>query len=720
MLMGPILKKMKRITGDNEPIRTPATTKPTRTLHETVLKNFNRTPSGKIYEKDIKDIYSMMLLCLRLQESNGSKRRLNYFFKNHAFTFHVNDAVQALNDLTVSIDLSRVTTVISYSIKPELGTALVKKFFAAKLLHCPTDRTRSKPKQGVLLQPTPKGVALLEDFYRNIGGTREKVPEILLSTLNSMELFKFERDPITDKILYSDYLLQLFFKKLVGKYPNVWSPHDKPDKLPNIETKLDLNDNNDFCPRSADKVNINLQHILEGVAIETTSNDDNFSDSCNSRKFTTCDHNCHSPLHHRYFTNPDSDSHVQYYVSDSGIKFHRNKIFTNHNGEKVAIKYCISGKALCQWICDCTDILNISHAIKICDLLLTARYFSPITLYPSNAAIDRFAPSRDSFYILTKTGLDVLEWNIDSDVMERNPSYLLGNEEHQSQNAVYLPDVMGDLQEQSCKQNYDTSTMSLKESLKDPGTRYLFKKHLESEFCAENLEAYLQLKQFGKRMKVLDRLLSLKSLDNLETSKSLDIQINQLVDASLALVYKIYFTYFSSDAPFLLNVDYNLKKQISGILVKSENSANLREGERGSFPIEHSPAFSEFVDREDKLDSNSDLPASISLDENPFATPPPSLHSSACDPCKFGDELEIQFELSETHTYAENKGDLLYSSSNLSSVFGERLSRLLDLLLQISVLYNQASVDIFRLMEIDSFPKFLKSNMHDELWSQNS
>lgn len=719
MLMGPILKTIKRSTSDNEHSRAPVTTKPTRTLHEAVLKNFNRTPSGKIYEKDIKDIYSMMLLCLRLREYNVPKRRLNYFFKNHPFTFHVNDAVEALNNLTVSIDLSRVTTVISYSIKPELGTALVKKFFAAKLLHCPTDRTRSKPKQGVLLQPTPKGVALLEDFYRNIGGTREKAPEILLSTLNSMELFKFERDPITDKILYSEYLLQLFFKKLVGKYPHVWSPHDKPDKLPNAETKLDLNDNYDFCPMSADMVHANLQNILEGVAMNAASDDDGFSDPGSLRQLATSDHNFHSPLHHRYFTNPDSDSHVQYYVSDSGIKFHKDKIFTNHNGEKVAIKYSISGKALCQWICDCTDILNMSHAIKICDLLLTSKYFSPVTLYPSSAAMDRFVPSRDSFYILTKIGLNVLEWTTDSDVMELDSSYLCDNDEGPSQNAVFLPDVMGDLQEQSSKPGHDTITMSLKESLKDPGSRYLFKKHLESEFCAENLEAYLQLKQFGKRMKVLDRLLGLKISDNLKTNKSLDNQINQLADASLALVYKIYFTYFSSDAPFLLNVDYNLKKQISEILVKSGNPGQLREGKRTSFRIDHQTALSQFVDKEKNLDSKSDLPASISLDENPFATPPPSLHSSACAPCKSGDKTGFQIESSETHTYANDKGDLLCSSSDLSSIFGERLSHLLNLLLQISALYNQASVDIFRLMEIDSFPKFLKSNVH-ELWSENS
>ena len=64
---------------------------------------------------------------------------------------------------------------------------------------------------------------------------REEFPEVLLAhDFNTMELFNFDRDTRSDRILYSEYLLYLLFNLMMGPEPNVWTPSNTQDALPSL------------------------------------------------------------------------------------------------------------------------------------------------------------------------------------------------------------------------------------------------------------------------------------------------------------------------------------------------------------------------------------------------------------------------------------------------------------------------------------------------------
>lgn len=682
-----------------------------KTLHETVLKNFNKTPSGKIYENELKDIYGMMLICLELKDTQGTRIRFNPLAKTYPYSFHIEDALEKMTHLEVKIELSKTTTTISYSIKPELGSALLTKFFNAKLLHSPADRTRSMPKNAVLLQPTPKGVAILQDFYKKIGGKREGIPPILLSNLNSMDLFKFDRDPISDKILYSDYFLQLIFVKLMSSSPNVWSPDKKADTLPSIDSKLDFNecfsDGFDFSMLGIDKATVNLQNLYpgcEGV---------NFWDSQSNGSSITVDEKDKksylvSPIHHRYFTNPESDSHVQYYVSNTGVRFHQNKIFRSSTGEDMNVNLCISGKAICQWLCDCTDVISIHHATEIADLLLKVKLLVPITLSPSNANHKRFQPDRSSFYVLGKQGLNIVHWmdikenELVNNIEEASADRLTYKELSSQSIESFIDNCMSkDLKSHS---NLRVPITTLQENLKDPGMRYLFKKHLEKEFCSENFEAYLQLKQFHKKITILSELLIFKRNCMKHTTKSIDCQIVQLANTCLGMAYHIYFTYLSSDSPFLLNINYNLKEQITRIMLNKSMVSSATQ-DYTKTPIQESFG--------DNCSASRGILDDIELEITPTS---PISSTSPVSSTKLNASSRETRIIGDTNI---KRQDIVYEEFDFQfkSPMEQNIRNTLNILVQVSAIFDATANHIYRLMEVDSFPKFLDSDIYQHATS---
>ncbi|KAK6457953.1 uncharacterized protein RJT20DRAFT_115287 [Scheffersomyces xylosifermentans] len=612
-----------------------------RTLHERVLTNFNKTPSGKIYDRDIKDVYSILIICLKLTETAmPSKAKLNPLNKYYPFSFFLDRAIDVMQKLNISIELTLTTTTISYCIKPELAQALIKKFYEAKLIHSVTDRTRSEPKSNVPLSPTPKGVAILQSYCRRIGMKNANLPPILKSNFNSMDLHKFDRDPITDKILYSEYLLQLLFVKLIGDQPNIWSTSNKPDPLPPIEEKLEIEEAFGFNFEGANHTelkNITQDHFGGLTIVDTVRN--------KPAQYVV------SPFYHRYFTNPESDAHVQYYVSRVGVR-HLSKNFFKYDGVDVIVEHCMSGKAICQWLCDCTDVMGPRQAKELGSLLIRANLIEPVMFHQFAIAEEKFVAERDYFYVLTKSGRRICNWGKSMDAQELLiPDTPLENValekliHTESDDSVFTDENSGVYTQENKSSNY----ILLKDILKDPGMRYLFKKHLEKEFCSENLDAYLQLKVYKKKINTLGKLLNHKKERPNEGGEKLDSQVNKLANVCLSLAYHIFFTYLSSDSPFILNIDYTLRAKITSIMVNHNYTKNME-------PLES---------------SNSE----------------PGLNSMTSK---------------SSNRENDEKKDI------------EKMEASLDNLVNITSIFQQISRHIYRLMEVDSYPKFLNSSIYRE------
>ncbi|CUM64644.1 uncharacterized protein PRCAT00002253001 [Priceomyces carsonii] len=670
-----------------------------KVLHETVQMNFNKTPGGKIYEEDLKNIYCALICGLNLNDNNDNKGRFNPLGRKlYLYSFTIEQALNTMKTLRLEVRLPRTTSTIFYKIKPDLGLALLRKFYDAKLLHSPADRTRSEPKKNVALQPTPKGVAMLQDFCYNIGMKGDQLPLILKSSFNSMELIKFDRDVITDKILYSDYFIHLLFIKMMGDERVIWTSSNAPDELPSLDVKTDLEESFGF--------DIGFREIETFVSLRgfdiarqessTNSSINNLADSKPIEKETV------SPFYHRYFTNPESDSHIQYYVS-KGVRFHKDIAF-KRDGEEIVLSYCLTGKSICQWLSDCTDIFSPNHAVEIASLLLKSKLLVPVMISPSISNLERVVNSRNAYYALSTMGENSVNWKrfgLNSSEDDLSNKFL---DEFNCEKLTPLNEDSFDVTEDPPDHpppysDKASSVVLLKEVLRDPGMRYLFKQHLKQEFCSENLEAYLKLKQYERQTVLLGKLLRTKKYGFHKGSENkLNKQIVKLTTICLSSAFHIYFTYISNDSPFVINIDYSLRERITSIMMFSNVSPS------SAIPLE--------VDTSSPDCQNYTLEP-LKHNRKIMLRPDPPLLSSRG--LKLKDVQEVtEPSVSISSDLEVRRQDATYNlhQEGPMSPTEVKITNNLDTLLQISSIFQDIIKHIYRLMEVDSFPKFLDGSLY--------
>lgn len=702
-------------------------------LHSRCLHydNLRRTPNGLIFTEDLKTVYSIFLICINLKSNpDESKGFLSGIFnKSYPYSFSMKTAIITMKHLEIKAS-SNVTCInLSYCIKEPLARYLLTTFMEAKLLHTPADRTRNEPKEKVLLQPTPKGVAILTKYCKDIG--LRKIPDILLSELNSITLFTFERSSITDSLIHSDKLLHILLIKIMGDGPNIWTPDMRPDKLPALsqllensndiftfehtveyfnEKFLEYPNQSSFSQLSTnDKNNMEQENGEHTIRANTLSNDNVnniFSHHNKANWFEQIpesildDPNRKSPLAHKYFTNPDSDAHVQYYASDTNLRLFYNKQFTNPN---INVKYCFTSKVLWQWLMDCTDIMYPREAIALSALFLKLGLICPIIGKPSNVKSGKFCISRCSFFTLSNIGWNLIHWNncykkcnegsklvtddIDKGCIDDKKNY---NEDETGSIGVHVKgkvveieiDSMGSFNtvqssvEETMNKDKNTELPNLEELLSDPGMRYLFRKHLEKEFCVENLDVYLMIKKFLKRMTILKKYIDdtgfksnykykQRSVHHQKIIATRDSALYQQANECLEMAFQIYSCFIMKGAPYQLNLDHKLREEISSVILSP-----------------HSP-MKEYFDTNERVvdDSNKD-------------------------------GLENRTNMSESESIDKSRDILTDLRSNQ---YHNKISSIILILKQLYPLFEEVGVIIYRLMEIDSLSKFYNSKEFEDL-----
>ncbi|KAG7194178.1 uncharacterized protein KQ657_004887 [Scheffersomyces spartinae] len=563
-------------------------------------------------EQDLKDIFSILLIKLDLKEVPIETSSMTSFLRKreYPYLFSADRALQVMQDLDLVIDLKKARTVFKYDINNQLGLDFLSRFYDAKLLHCPTDRTRMELKLGLTVQPTPKGVAILVNFLSRSGIELTRWPSITFSSLNTMELFYFDRRGASDKILYSNYLLYLVFVRLMGNKLHIWSPRSAPQLVyyPCLANAGYLTDRLLSVSTDGEEVVEEDEDIFDGLGEgglkipkaefhsyfhfgATEDSLDSSSSSSEGSKKTLNLLDSHSkpdpnkkqnqsnrttihgsftvsPFHHRYFTNPESDSHIQYYVSNTGVRLFEDKWFQNEHGKTLKSNVCVSGKAICQWLCDCTDIMYPRQAGDVAELLVRAKLLKPISL-PSTSSRERskhVMDDRNALYCLTDFGMRTVQWQTTKLELE---------EVTDDFTSLALSLIIKGRPESTTKivPKYVTETLkTLEDIMKDPGMRHLFKKHLEAEYCCENLDAYYELKRLEKAVQSLHKMIN----EELNSDKNTMWDVINAANQCLALAYRIYFIYIASDAPFTLNIGHDSRISIDKILVESKELPYLQ------------------------------------------------------------------------------------------------------------------------------------------------
>lgn len=574
----------------------------------------------EINEQNFVAAFSILIIQLKLTVERPKKKHiLPQLSKSHAYSFKVSEAVSVMDNLSLKIDLGIIDNVLSFSFGTDLALSLLKKFFAGHLLHDPCSRTEATLHSHSLVQITPKGVAVLHNFCKSVGMKRQDMPEVVRSDFNTMKLFEFDRSSSTRRALYSKYLNHILISEMLGPLPNVWSPEAIPRPTPNLYEKEEL------------EYHLGSDHVM-------------FSGSV-AKPAATANQNTLSPFHHRYFSNPESDSHVQYYESVSGMRLFRDKVFAS-KGKDLYVEYSFSGKAFVQWLCDCTTLYSASEAVEFGQLMLHYGLIFPVTQFGDAGT---FTNHRDAYYTWNELEENLCRWSSATRTSK-------------------------DLRKSASVENEDSEPAKnhkkdvFKKLLADPGIRHLFRSHLEKEKCSENINAFLQLKEFQSVKRKLSSLMKHhnKSDDPLKKERLL-VAAEKLSSKCLGMASYLCSRYFSPDSTCNLNIDFGLQQEINRVIA-------LMKG--NSFP-------------ETPL-SDGDFAAYLKT---------PIMHE------------EMTFEL-KCETTKDQSGE---QTSLTSSEMGElskdhsSMTEVIEMLDKIDRVFGKIAYSVYRMMEVDSYPKFIQS-----------
>lgn len=558
--------------------------------------------SSDISERNFIAIFAILIRQLHLKDSRAENKpqeksylkKIEMFAKRPPpFSFEVSRAIGLMSDLKLDLKLKvshQVQGKIVYSVEPQTAYELLKKYFLCHLIHNPASRTAAcLTSQNTTVQITPKGTALVQKFYRDVGLSLDQMPEVIKSNFNTMRLLEFRRSKATGRALYSECFNHVLTSEMFGPAPHVWSPSAKHEASTEMQTKkLQAHE-----PGHAPALGINQHYLLTS-----------------SHSFVV-----ESPFYHRYFLNPESDCHVQYFESGSGVRVFRNRTGLD---SKTCIPYCFSGKAFVQWLMDCSTLYSVKEAMAIGQILLR---HGLIMLVSTRDAWDRFVPERDALYTLTSKAtcqwkfcadhhvkLPNRSWDgglensvmckvedvgrrnfdTDSDRTRSGSDTSVGSEkwgsaaESQSERQPeqvqsQRPDTWEKASDASCRGGSEKSAEhSLKALLLDPGLSHLFRKHLEKELCAENLDAYLQIDEFLQQ-KHQGKDLSDIFHNHPDACKREAVlkAARSLVRRRLLMALQLYGKYFSPDGPCTLNIGFDLQQQLDQVFEVGSPAAAL-------------------------------------------------------------------------------------------------------------------------------------------------
>lgn len=695
-------------------------------------KGFNYTPSGSIFTNDIKAVYSVFLISMKLKDQNSeTKGFFGSFSKKYPYSFSLDDAINRMKDFKISSSTNSTHVSISYQMNERLAKHLLGIFMSAKLIHCPADRTRSAPKEKVLLQPTPKGVAILKKFARDVG--LKVLPPVLSSSINSMELFTFERSSVSDSIIHSDYLIHILFLKLMGAEPNVWSPSNPSDLLPVLADLLECS-NDTFTFETMEIPNFGGDNS-NSDEVKSNPSIGSWSEQIPEDILLAKDRE--SLFAHKFFTNPDSDSHIQYYVSNSGIRLFKSKVFGDNN---IVVDYTFTTKAIWQWLMDCTDITYPQEAIAVAALFLKVGLIVPILLPPSETSRKKFTISRSSYFTLSKLGSDIVQWSDNSKGIKssqyKNLKIETPKEVTIDTGFVATGSVIITNEKKILSNNIDTfvgneifgTAPKLHDILRDPGMRYLFRLHLEKEFCVENLDSYIDIKKFLKKMTALRNILETKSNNDPQSNSkfgpssknniisTINSALFKQANECLEIAYRIYSSYIMVGAPYQLNIDHILREKISSVMLHPKSPIS----ETFESPI--SDQKQNTAPNTGKLDMNIKL-ENVSLSSKGYSirginnslTEESVVTRKSFRPAPLDINVDHRkIDDVTLHKPDDEENKYILKCTNEIPV-KTNLQNTIKILKSLYPLFEDVCMRMFKLMNIDSLQKFQNSDLYREI-----
>lgn len=174
-------------------------------------------------------------------------------------------------------------------------------------------------------------------------------------------------------------------------------------------------------------------------------------------------------------TQSDSDSVSEYASGLIGVKMAKDR----RVADKV-VPYTFTGKAASDWLLDCCTMVDRREAYELCELFVKWQLMAQVVedrnftrQFPVAA---HFQPTKYAIYSVTEKGQRVCGW------LARPPSVSSEESSEASKERKRMPK--------------DTNMNRFTMIVNDPALRMLFREHLRASLCEENLNFWLDVREY--------------------------------------------------------------------------------------------------------------------------------------------------------------------------------------------------------------------------------
>ncbi|KAJ9653825.1 hypothetical protein H2198_007053 [Neophaeococcomyces mojaviensis] len=240
----------------------------------------------------------------------------------------------------------------------------------------------------------------------------------------------------------------------------------------------------------------------------------------------------------------DSDSLSEYASGLTGVKMAKDRrVFDKY------VPYTFTGKAASDWLLDCCTLVERRETFELCELFVKWQLMAPavedrnyIRNYPMAS---HFQPTKYAIYTVTEKGQRICGW------IARPPS--MSSEES------------SDVSKEKKRMPKDTNMNRFNNIMNDPALRMLFREHLRSSLCEENLNFWLDVQEFLAQYK--------------HQQKAGRLSRPETVNECLATAYGLYNSFLAAGAPSELNIDHFLRNKLDGRMTQTEtDEESMRTG----------------------------------------------------------------------------------------------------------------------------------------------
>lgn len=120
------------------------------------------------------------------------------------------------------------TTTTTFSMTRDMAKGICQYFMDARLIENAVDRSITQFKDRGVYVLTPKGLHILERFITKNGISAGNLLKVFAEQPICMRLLHLERRPSDDEILVTRPVLELLFRRFVGKQPNIIAANQLP------------------------------------------------------------------------------------------------------------------------------------------------------------------------------------------------------------------------------------------------------------------------------------------------------------------------------------------------------------------------------------------------------------------------------------------------------------------------------------------------------------